>query len=671
MLPVSGAAGAVSPLWRRFLLAAPVLLALTQLASAGGAQALHSSVVSTFTFLPSDDAHAKQAYSATNFGQDTSLVVRKATSNVHAYLKFTVSGLSGPAGSAKLRLFVTDPSPKAGPIYTASNDAPGGGPWSEATVTWNTKPAIGATALSSLLAVSAGTWVEYDLGGAIAGNGTYSFALTGGSSDHAWFSSGEGANPPQLVVTDGGSPGPTQPTADFSASPTSGPAPLTVQFTDTSSGSPTSWAWDFQGDGTIDSTSQSPAFTYASAGSYTVTLTATNSLGTDSETKAGYIAVASGEGPANTSPPTISPMAPERTTAYALPGTWTGPTPITYAYQWRRCDESGGSCADVPGATARSYTLTSSDVGSTLRVVVTATNGGGATPASSAASAVVPTRSIPPPGDPVIAAAGDVACTPTSSTTATACRHKFTSDLVVDAGLTAVLLPGDLQYERGQYENFLRSYDPTWGRVNGISYPAPGNHEYGTAGAAGYFEYFGAAAGDPNKGYYSFDVGSWHVIALNSNCGRVGGCAAGTPQEQWLRADLAAHPAACTLAYWHHPRFSSGSSHGNSTAMQAFWQALYDAGADVVLSGHDHDYERFAPQTPTGAADPQRGIREFVVGTGGKSLRSFRTPVANSEVRNSNTYGVLKLTLHPSGYDWQFVPEAGKTFTDSGSASCH
>jgi PKD repeat protein len=667
---VLGAAAAVSPLRRRFLFAMPVLLVLTQLAAAGGARG--GSAVSTVTFAPSDDAHVKSASATTNYGQDTSLVVRKATSNSHAYLKFAVTGLSGPASSAKLRLFVTDPSPKAGPIFTASNDAPGGGPWSESTVTWKTKPAIGATALSSLLVVSAGTWVEYDLGGAVAGNGTYSFALTGGSSDHAWFSSGEGANPPQLVVTEEGPPPPpTQPTADFSASPTSGPAPLTVQFTDRSTGSPTSWAWDFQGDGIVDSTAQNPTFTYAGAGTYTVALTATNTLGGDSETKIGYITVSSGNAPANTSPPTISPMAPERATAYARPGTWTGTAPITFSYQWQRCDAAGGSCADVDGATARSYALTPSDVGSTLRVVVTATNGGGATAASSATSSVVPERPTPPPGDPVIAAAGDIACTPTSSTSATTCRQRFTSDLLVNAGLTAVLLAGDIQYESGQYEHFLQSYDPTWGRVNGITYPAPGNHEYKTPGATGYFGYFGAVAGDPSKGYYSFDIGSWHMIALNSNCGSVGGCAAGNPQEQWLRADLAAHPAVCTLAYWHHPRFSSGSSHGNHTSMQPFWQALYDHGAEVVLSGHDHDYERFAPQTPTGAADPERGIREFVVGTGGKNLRSFGTPVANSQVRNSSTFGVLKLTLHPSGYDWQFVPEAGKTFTDSGSSACH
>ena len=200
--------------------------------------------------------------------------------------------------------------------------------------------------------------------------------------------------------------------------------------------------------------------------------------------------------------------------------------------------------------------------------------------------------------------------------------------------------------------------------------PTPGNHDYTTSTAAAYYSYFGAAAGSSGKGYYSYDVGQWHVVALNSNCSAVGGCNAGSAQETWLRADLAAHPNKCTLAYWHHPRFSSGY-HGASTSVQPLWQALYDAGAELVLNGHDHDYERFAPQTPTGQADPARGIREFVVGTGGASERAFSATANNSEARNSSTFGVLQLTLHPSSYEWRFVPVAGQSFTDSGSAPCH
>lgn len=233
-----------------------------------------------------------------------------------------------------------------------------------------------------------------------------------------------------------------------------------------------------------------------------------------------------------------------------------------------------------------------------------------------------------------------------------------------------VFTTGDNVYPSGTAAQFADCYEPSWGRHKARTWPAPGNHDYGTTGASGYFDYFGALAGDPDGGYYSYDLGEWHIIALNSNCSAIGGCGAGSPQEQWLRADLAAHPTVCTLAYWHHPRFSSGL-HGSSTATQAFWQALYEYGADVVLNGHDHTYERFAPQDPNGGADPERGIRQFVVGTGGKSLYPFLGwPIANSEIRDDKTFGVLKLTLHPTSYTWEFVPEPGKAFTDSGSEPC-
>ncbi len=278
--------------------------------------------------------------------------------------------------------------------------------------------------------------------------------------------------------------------------------------------------------------------------------------------------------------------------------------------------------------------------------------------------------------DPVIAAAGDIACDPGINAfnggdgTRGACRQKYTSNLLVDGEYAAVLPLGDNQYEGGSLADYRHSYAPSWGRVLDITYPVPGNHEYGTPQAAGYFAYFGRRAGAPARGYYSYDIGAWHLIALNSNCGAVGGCGRGSPQERWLRADLAAHTASCTLAYWHHPRFSSGL-HGDDETYIAFWRTLYAAGADVVLVGHDHDYERFAPQDALGRADPARGIREFVVGTGGRSRYPFRLPRPNSEARNFGTYGILTLTLHRNSYDWRFVPEAGKTFTDAGSATCH
>jgi len=233
-----------------------------------------------------------------------------------------------------------------------------------------------------------------------------------------------------------------------------------------------------------------------------------------------------------------------------------------------------------------------------------------------------------------------------------------------------VFAAGDLAYPDGSKENF-ECYDKTWGRAKSRTRPAAGNHEFHSSGAAYYFDYFGPVAGDPKNGYYSYELGTWHIIVLNSECKEVDGCEAGSRQEKWLRADLAAHPVACTLAYWHKPLFSSGSAHGNDLEIKPLWQALYEANADVILNGHDHDYERFAPQTPDAAADSARGIREFVVGTGGKSHRPFGVTKANSEVRNADAYGVLKLTLKTKGYDWQFIPEAGKSFTDSGSGTCH
>jgi hypothetical protein len=229
---------------------------------------------------------------------------------------------------------------------------------------------------------------------------------------------------------------------------------------------------------------------------------------------------------------------------------------------------------------------------------------------------------------------------------------------------------GDNAYPDGTDEQFTNCFGPTWGRHKSRIRPSPGNHEYHVLGASGYFNYFGAAAGEADKGYYSYDIGGWHIIALNSECSAVGGCGSNSPQGLWLQADLAANPSPCTIAYWHQPRFSSGTRHGGDTDMRPFWQLLYNAGADIVLNGHEHNYERFAPQDPNGAGDSQHGIRQFIVGTGGSDLYNFGIMQPNSDVRNSDTHGVLKLTLYPGSYAWEFIPIAGQAFTDSGSANC-
>jgi acid phosphatase type 7 len=275
--------------------------------------------------------------------------------------------------------------------------------------------------------------------------------------------------------------------------------------------------------------------------------------------------------------------------------------------------------------------------------------------------------------DPLVTAAGDIACS-SLPTGPDSCQQQATSDLLVGRPLSAVLMLGDGSYEDGSLAQYLKFYDPTWGRFKPITYPAIGNHEYQTVDGQGYFQYFGAVAGPPDRGYYSYDIGTWHLVVLNSNCYKLGGCGAGTTQVKWLRADLAAHPNSCTLAYWHHPHFSSGFAYDDNNGHNlttAFWYELYRAGADLVLGGHDHDYERFALQDPEGEPDPAYGIREFVVGTGGRSHSGFPTPSLNSEVRNSDTYGILELTLHPTSYDWRFVPVPGRTFSDVGSGRCH
>jgi len=242
---------------------------------------------------------------------------------------------------------------------------------------------------------------------------------------------------------------------------------------------------------------------------------------------------------------------------------------------------------------------------------------------------------------------------------------------LIDSIPGTVFADGDAAYDKGTLTQYNTCYHPSWGRHKARTQPAAGELDYKTANAAGYFGYFGAVAGDPKQGYYSYDLagGAWHIVVLNTGSSSLVPFTATSAQVQWLKADLAAHPARCTLAYWHNPLFDSKDAPNN--AVRPLWDALYAAGADVVVNAHYAFYERFAPQTPAGLADPVGGIREFVAGTGGAAVTAFGTVRANSQVRNSGTFGVLKLTLNDGGYSWQFIPVAGKTFSDSGSTSCH
>jgi len=284
-------------------------------------------------------------------------------------------------------------------------------------------------------------------------------------------------------------------------------------------------------------------------------------------------------------------------------------------------------------------------------------------------------------GSVTVDAAGDIACS-AATTVDPVCADDTTAALMESPNPVpdAILPLGDNQYEAGSLQEFNDNYANTWGvsSLLLLEHPVPGNHEYTSGSANGYFSYFGAPAGSPSTGYYSYDLGTWHIIALNSNCKSLNDCGPVSTQEEWLRGDLAAHPNTCTLAYWHHPLFTIGQSppdapNSTTTAafLQALWQDLYDAGADIVLTGHDHNYQRWAPQTPAGAPDPTHGIREFVVGTGGRDHHAFISTNANVGAQNDDTFGILRLTLNPGSYGWEFVPTNAGGFTDSGSDTCH
>lgn len=377
----------------------------------------------------------------------------------------------------------------------------------------------------------------------------------------------------------------------------------------------------------------------------------------------------------------VPPAAPAGLAAVAAPGSvalsWSANTePDLAGYRVYRSGTlpvttAGGPVSGAALVTATSFTDTGLPNGTVVHYALAAVDASGNSSPLSAPVSATPTGST----DPVLVTAGDIAGCSWSDDQATA--------TLVDSIPGTVVTLGDNVYPNGTAAEFTSCYDPTWGRFKSRTRPTPGNHDYNTAGASGYFDYFNGPgnqtgpAGERSRGYYSFELGSWHVVVLNSECEPStglwlkGGCAAGSAQEVWLRADLAAAPTNNIILTWHKPRFTSSSAHSGATHMQAFWQIAYEAGVDLVLAGHTHSYERFAPMNAVGASDPVFGVREIVVGTGGASATGFTTPLSTSQVRSSGTAGVLKLTLRAASYDWQFVPVAGKTFTDSGTQAVH
>ena len=390
-------------------------------------------------------------------------------------------------------------------------------------------------------------------------------------------------------------------------------------------------------------------------GSATITATVDSRKGTT------VITVTSAPTPAPTPPPAPTPVAVASVTVTAPSTALTVDQKVQLTVVAR---DSAGTVL-----TGRVATWTSSDavvaiVSSTG--LVTAKGAGSAvvraTIEGKSGSATMTVTSPPPPPPPpsgtvVLVGAGDISECSNNNDEATA--------KVLDGIAGTVFTAGDNVYTNGTPAEFMNCYEPTWGRHKARTRPSPGNHDYGTSGASGYYAYYGANAGEAGKGYYSYDLGAWHIISLNSNVAATETSA----QVTWLKADLAATNKSCVLAYWHHPRFSSGD-HGNNTKMSIVWDVLYQGNAEAVVVGHDHNYERFAPMTSSGVRDDARGLRSFVVGTGGTGHRAFRTIQPNSEFRDNVAFGVIKFELSEGAYRWSLVTTTG-TALDSGSASCH
>jgi hypothetical protein len=307
------------------------------------------------------------------------------------------------------------------------------------------------------------------------------------------------------------------------------------------------------------------------------------------------------------------------------------------------------------------------DISLALQAGPTPTNTVGASPSPTSGASPTPTATLST-GTVIVAGAGDIACGAGSGSAS--CQQSATSDLLLSINPNKVIILGDNQYEDGALSDFQNFFNPSWGRLKNKISPAVGNHEYLTSGASGYFSYFGAAAGDPAKGYYSYNLGAWHLVVLNTECSRAGGCAVGNPQYTWLKNDLSAHPE-CTLVYTHHPRWTSDTRAFDDAEMQDMVQLMYDKGVELLVVGHSHFYERFRRNDPNQNADPNYGLRQIIVGTGGRNTYGFGTIEPGSEVRDGATFGVIKFTLRPSDYTWNFVPIAGQTFTDTGTETCH
>ena len=599
-----------------------------------------TSTTTTYTFKATADSYGRSDDPTSTHGSEYVVGTEAGSSStptLNAYVRFNVTGVTGTVTAANLQLYSYATSALGVRVSKTTSD------WTEAGLTYATAPAIGAQAGAGPN-IAVNTWASVDITGAVTGNGGYDFALTTTRTANNKFASREStATPPTLVVTavTGGTTSPTS-TPTTTAPTTTTPTTTTPTTTTPTTTTPT----------TTTPTTTTPTTTTPGGDAITV-------VGGDGQrVMAGGLFAA----------PLVAKVTSGGNPVEGTPVTFTAP--------------ASGASASFPGAAA-SVTVNTDSTGVATTPPVTAGATTGTYPVTATTGGLSATFTLTN-SDPMIVAAGDIACTAGKAVTATSCQQQATSDLALSLHPDAVLPLGDDQYELGSLSDFQTIYDPTWGRLNAIAHPVPGNHEYGyigtdiqPTGGTGYFTYFGDRGHplDPGcttlcKSWYSYNIGSWHLIALDSQCGVVGGCNPGNPQYQWLLSDLNANLNKCVLAYWHIPIYSSSQDH--QPDMQSIYTLLYNKGADVVLTGHAHFYERFDPQDGAGNADPAKGVAQFIVGSGGRNFFSIRpTPAANSAARIANTFGVLQMTLSDGSYSWNFVPSNTGGLTDSGTASCH
>ncbi len=594
----------------------------------------------------SADTYVDSGAASTPLGTQGSLSV-DASPTRYTFLRFSVPTVSGTITAATLRLHTRDTSdagsPAGGTVRRITSTS-----WSEAATTYNNRPSTSGTTVGTFGAVSRNAWYQLNALSVVASGATLNLAIVSSNTDGAYYDAREtGANGPQLVLTIE-----TQPSSAVALTPTADTYVENGTAAGTTFGTATSFV--------ADASPVRQSF-------LRFDLTAISTLAS-ARLRLHVLNDSSGPSPFGGTVTRLSGAWGEATTTFnnkpAIGATVATLGAVTQN-AWIEVDVTS---AALPGAILELGITSSNTDGAYYH-----SRESGATSPQLIVSTTAPPTAPPPTSAPagiVIAAVGDMACAPTSQVTSTTCRQLTVSNLIHnDAAIQHFLVLGDLQYPNGELSNFQAQggYAGSYGRFKAKTKPAPGNHEYNTSGATGYYTYFGALAGDPAKGYYSFDIGTtWHVVALNSNCSVVF-CTAGSAQEQWLRGDLAASTRQCTIAYWHHPMYTS-AGRGDNTNMDPIWRAIAEDGGELVLAGHEHQYERFAPVSATGAADAN-GVRSLVVGTGGHSLAGFGATHANSLVR-IQAFGVLKLTLGTSSYSFQMINESG-TVLDSGSGTCH